>query len=151
MLKVANGIPLHGQPTSLLSPPAPYPRVTFPSPTDSPTLPTLKIAPIPEMYGNLLLAVPTPDAATALLLFQQCVQELPGRMQCVYGVARAAEMAAGTQELSGPAYALLLQQCGAAGDAAFPPLVRARQVLGAYPPPSPPPPQRRGGRRMAAL
>lgn len=118
---------------------------------DSPTLPTLKIAPIPEMYGNLLLAVPTPDAATALLLFQQCVQELPGRMQCVYGVARAAEMAAGTQELSGPAYALLLQQCGAAGDAAFPPLVRARQVLGAYPPPSPPPPQRRGGRRMAAL
>ncbi|KAG2499470.1 hypothetical protein HYH03_002417 [Edaphochlamys debaryana] len=104
----------------------------------SSTLPTLRIAPTPEFYGWLLAA--TGDQAGALQQFSDCLDQLPRRMSCLLGAARARK-AQGDTASAQALYAQLQSQC-AAGDAAFPPNVEARAAVVRSPPPA-----KRGVRR----
>lgn len=110
---------------------------------DSPTLPTLKIAPTPEWYGMLLLFTKqdAPAAAAAAALFDTCLQQLPGRMPCVLGRARAAR-AAGDMDNARKFYKAFATQC-VGGDAKFAPIAEARMALM-----SPPPPKKSSGRLL---
>ncbi|KXZ42708.1 hypothetical protein GPECTOR_122g449 [Gonium pectorale] len=113
------------------------------------TLPSLKIAPTPEFYGNLLILTGA-DPAAAAGMFRTCLQQLPGRMPCLLGAARAAR-AQGDADGARAAYAKLTAQCGTGtaagpGDARFPAVLEARGALA-----SPPPPPAKKGARRALL
>ncbi|KAG2437761.1 hypothetical protein HYH02_011137 [Chlamydomonas schloesseri] len=116
--------------------------------SSSSTLPSLKIAPTPEFYGNLLVATlpvasdPFEQATTASRMFSVCLQQLPGRMQCVLGSARAAK-ALGNTDMAKSWYSQLAAQCRA-GDARFPALVEAKANTA----PSPPPPKKSSGKGL---
>ncbi|GFR46258.1 hypothetical protein Agub_g7810 [Astrephomene gubernaculifera] len=110
----------------------------------SSTLPSLKIAPTPEFYANLLLLTGG-NATQALQLYDICLGQMPGRMTCMLGRARAAR-ALGNTSATRFFYELVVSQCGSAGDARFPALVEAKQALAA----SPPPPAKKGLLRRRA-
>eukprot|EP00198_Chlamydomonas_reinhardtii_P009955 XP_001699292.1 predicted protein [Chlamydomonas reinhardtii] len=119
--------------------------------SSSSTLPSLKIAPTPEFYGNLLIATvpvasdPFEQANTASRMFSICLQQLPGRMQCMLGSARAAK-ALGNTDMARSWYSQLAAQCRT-GDARFPALVEAK----ANSAPSPPPPAKKPSGRRALV
>ncbi|GLC40026.1 hypothetical protein PLESTB_001519300 [Pleodorina starrii] len=102
----------------------------------STTLPSLKIAPTPEFYGRLLDATGG-NSTLAKQLFMQCLDELPGRMQCLLGLARSTiklnDLPSATS-----IYSKLQTQC-ALGDKTFPALLEARSRTA-----SPPPPAKKG-------
>ncbi|EFJ49877.1 hypothetical protein VOLCADRAFT_89315 [Volvox carteri f. nagariensis] len=111
--------------------------------SNSTTLPSLKIAPTPEFYGNLLVAT-NGNATTARDLFLRCLNELPGRMQCLLGLARTSNK---LNDLPGAIgrYKQLQSQCST-GDKAFPAL---KEALSRLSPLSPPPSSKKGLLRRA--
>ncbi|KAJ9513949.1 hypothetical protein QJQ45_021035, partial [Haematococcus lacustris] len=94
---------------------------------DNPSAPSLRIVPVAEMFGHLLVLT-SQQPARASTLFSSCLDQLPNRQTCVLGMGRSAALA-GDGPTASSWYARLWEQCS---PAAAPPDFLAPGLTEAY-------------------